>query len=68
MAREKELFRDNLERVTEIFGEAELIPIQEVGKFLGCCYRTLQNQKDFPAKKVGHRVYVAKVALARWLS
>lgn len=68
MAREKELFRDNLERVTEIFGEAELIPIQTVGKFLGCCHRTLQNQKGFPIKKVGKRIYVTKVGLAQWLS
>ena len=68
MSREKEMYRDNLERINDRFGDAELIPIQEVGKFLGCCYRTLQNQKDFPIKKVGNRVYVTKVGLARWLS
>lgn len=68
MAREKELFRDNLERVTQVFGDAELIPIQAVGKFLGCCYRTLQNQKEFPIKKVGNRIYTTKVGLAQWLS
>ena len=68
MAREKELFRDNLQRLTEKFGEAELIPIKDVGEFLGCYYRTLQNQKEFPIKKVGNRVYTTKVGLAQWLS
>ena len=68
MPREKELFRENLSRINEIFGDAELIPIQAVGKFLGCYYRTIQNQKGFPIKKVGNRVYVTKTALAKWLS
>ena len=68
MAREKELFRDNLERVTQVFGDAELIPIKAAAEFLGCYYRTIQNQKDFPIKKVGNRVYTTKVGLAQWLS
>lgn len=68
MAREKEMYRDNLERVIAHFGNVELIPLNQVGDFLGCHYRTLQRQKDFPVKKVGSRVYVTVVALARWLS
>lgn len=68
MPREKELFRDNLERVTQVFGDAELIPIKAAAEFLGCYYRTIQNQKGFPIKKVGNRVYTTKVGLAQWLS
>lgn len=68
MAREKELFRDNLARLDEKFPEVELIPLLAVSSFLGLDPRTLKKRRDFPARKVGRFIYVPKSALASWLS
>ena len=68
MAREKELFRDNLARLDEQFPGKELIPIRSVTEYLGLDYRTLTESKGFPHRKVGRFIYVPKVALASWLS
>lgn len=68
MAREKELFRDNLARLDEKFPEVELIPILLVAEHLGVDSRTLKKRKDFPIHRVGSRIYVPKASLASWLS
>lgn len=68
MAREKELFRDNLARLDEQFPGKELIPLLAVSSFLGLDPRTLKKRKGFPHRKVGRFIYVSKVALASWLS
>ena len=68
MAREKELFRDNLARLDEKFPGVELIPLLAVSGFLGLDPRTLKKRKDFPARKVGRFIYVPKTSLASWLS
>ena len=67
MPREKELYRDNLERVCERF-KSEMIPLKDAADFIGCDVRTLQSDRDFPVKKLGRKYYVSSVALARWLS
>ena len=68
MAREKEDFRENLRIIYERFGESQLIPFRKVAEFCGTDYRLLQNDKDFPLKKVAGRYFVPAVSLARWLS
>ncbi len=68
MAREKELFRDNLQRLDEQFPNAELLPLLTVAHHLGMDKRTLLDSKGFPARKLGRFWMVSKVALAAWLS
>lgn len=66
--RVKEDFYDNLKRITDKFGEVELISLKRVAEYLGIDVRRLKESRDFPLKKIGGRYYVASVALARWLS
>lgn len=66
--RTKEDYYDNLERITKHFGDGELIPLRKAADFLGRDVRCLQNDRDFPVKKVGRCYYVTAVALARWMS
>lgn len=68
MAREKELFRDNLARLDVEFPGKELIPLLSVTAYLGLDRRTLMESKGFPARRIGRFIYVPKVALASWLS
>lgn len=66
--RTKETYYEQLEQITAKFGKAQLIPIKEAAAFVGCDYRTLIKQKDFPLKKLGGRYYVGAVNLASWLA
>ena len=66
--RNKETYYEQLEQIVARFGNIQLIPIKDVADFLGCDYRTLLKQKDFPIKKLGSRYYVGAVNLARWLA
>lgn len=68
MAREKELFRDNLVRLDAAFPNKDLIPIKEAAQYIGCDYRTLLGSRGFPSRKVGRFWYAPKVQLASWLS
>lgn len=68
MAREKELFRDNLVLLREKFGDTDLIPIKQVAKYVNITDETLKSDKQFPVKKVGRMYYVPIVGLASWLS
>ncbi len=67
MPREKELFRENLDRLKAVFPH-ELIPIQDAAGYVGLDARTLRADKTFPVKKISGRFYVGVAALARWLS
>ena len=51
MAREKELFRDNLVVLREQFGETDLIPLKKVSDYIKVDDRTLKSDKAFPIKK-----------------
>lgn len=65
MAREKEAYRDNLERLTEIFGEKELLCRSEVQRGLHMSRRAVENLL------AGHLVqdkWISKSALARLIS
>lgn len=63
MSREKEDFRDNLERLEEKFPDKEIISAREAADFLGLDIRTVR--KYFPVKP---HIGITKVALARAMS
>ncbi len=65
MAREKELFRDNLERLDRQF-DKELLSVRQVSKFCGLSEE--RTKEMFPFNKVGGRWYISKVKLASALS
>ena len=69
--KEKEGFREQLERLCELFPERETISMPEACKVVGLCRDTLLQDKTFPAKKPGNRrngkIVVPLVALARWM-
>ena len=65
MAREKELFRDNLARLDEQF-EKELLSVAQVSRFCGLSEERAKEM--FPFNKVGGRWYISKVKLASALS
>lgn len=65
MAREKELFRDNLERLDRQF-EKELLNVRQVSKFCGLSEE--RTKEMFPFIKVGGRWYISKAKLASALS
>ena len=62
MAREKPLFRDNLERLDQIFPSRELLRKKEVADFLGIDVRTATRRFSFTKN------YISKVKLASELS
>lgn len=68
MSREKEGFRDQLQRLDEKYPGVEAISLPEACKVLDVYRDTLLNDKSFPAKKVSGKWIVPIVALARWLS
>lgn len=68
MPREKENFRDQLERIDAKFPDAETLTIEQVCTYLGRYRAPLLRDKTFPAKKLGGKYIIPKVALARWLS
>ena len=69
MPRERELYRDNLVRISEQFPDHnELIPLKPVGAWLGVHPERLKADPDFPIKKITGRYFVSVVGLARWLS
>lgn len=62
MPREKEAYRDNLERLNEAFPDKELLRIKDVAEFCGIC--TKHAAARFPFKDR----YISKAVLARALS
>lgn len=63
MAREKQSFRDNLERICEVYPDKELLTMQEVREFLGISYHMTRNLIQFNKMKL-----VSKADLARQIS
>lgn len=63
MPREKEMFRDNLERLDAAFPGQEMIRKGELAKWLGISARTLARIYD-----LGGGQYVTKVRAAREMS
>ena len=68
MPKEKECFRDALERLTDRYPGKEAIPLKDASELVGACERTLKADKTFPARTVGGKYVVPLVPLARWLA
>ena len=47
MAREKEGFRDMLERIKSVFPDKEMLGIKDVASFIGCDPRTAKKEFSF---------------------
>ena len=62
MPREKELFRDNLQRLEEKFPEKELFNVKEVANYCGIDQRTAKNLFTFKNN------FISKIKLASELS
>ncbi|MBE6906148.1 MAG: hypothetical protein E7476_07765 [Ruminococcaceae bacterium] len=62
MPREKEAYRDNLERIDSAFPGKELLTKKDVSEFTGANYKTVNRL--FPFKDN----YISKATLARCLS
>lgn len=69
MPREKEMFRDYVAELREVFGsDTVFLSLNKVAKYLKKDARTLLNDKTFPVKKVCGRYEVPLMSLARWLA
>ena len=62
MPREKESYRDNLERLDAVFPDKELLFATDVSRFLGVDTRTARKMYPFQNN------YIAKAVLARKMS
>lgn len=62
MSREKEAYRDNLERLCERFPDKELLNVTDVVRFLGVSRRYVEKAYPFKDNKI------SKATLARELS
>lgn len=47
MAREKEAYRDNLERIKEAFPDKEILSLKETAEFTGLNWRTVKKMFSF---------------------
>ncbi len=65
---EKELFRDHLERLRELYPGKEVITIAETCALLHINRHTLLQDKKCPAKQIGGRYVVPLINLARYMS
>ena len=70
MAREKELFREYLERLDKIFPEKELLNVHEVSKFCGISEEKAKQRFPFTMEKGRGRntYYISKGKFANELS
>lgn len=62
MAREKEAYRDNLERINEAYPDRELLSVTDVSKFVGRCRDWCKRNYPFKSN------FISKATLARELS
>ena len=70
MAREKESYRDNLERLDLFFPQKELLSPADVSRYLGVDRISAMRMFSFTCRKVGktNRHHISKAVLARELS
>lgn len=68
MPREKELYRDNLERLDQVFPGRDMLRLGEAAKYTGIHPDTLRGDRNFPKRRVGRNWMVPKTVLASWLS
>lgn len=68
MPREKELFRENLVRLRELYPDVEVLTMGEVEKLLRMDRRTIIADKNSPVTKVRGRYIVPIIKLASYMS
>lgn len=68
MGREKLDYRNNLERIIEVYPNKDVLTIKEVEAYTRKERRALFRDKSFPAKKIGGTYAITIAALARYLS
>lgn len=68
MAREKPDFREQLDRLLQRFPGREMIEVKEAAAVIGCDFRTLVRDKNFPTRQLGTRYVVPLVSMARWMA
>lgn len=69
MPREPDGYRQQLERLVELYPDKEVLTIQEVCKMLRCHRQTLLADKTFPVKRIGNKgkYYIPVAGLAWWM-
>lgn len=68
MPRELEDYRDNLELLGRLYPGKATLTVDETAQIIGCHKRTIVENKDIPVVKIGRRIAVPVVGLARYLS
>ena len=68
MAREKQDFREQLDRLLQLYPGREMIEVREAARVVGCDYRTLVRDKAFPTRQLGTKIFVPLVGMARWMA
>ena len=68
MPREKEGYRDQLERLIELYPGRDTLTINETCQLLGVSRYRLMRDKAMPIKTIGKSYKIPIVALARYLS
>lgn len=66
MPREKESYRDNLERIKERYPQKEMLTVSEVAAFTGLHRYTVK--KIFKFQTFGDNTYISAASLARQMS
>ena len=68
MARELEDYRDNIALLAQMFPNKATLSVEEAAAVIGCDKRTIISNNDVPTIRIGRRVAVPMVGLARYLS
>ncbi len=65
---EKELFREHLQRLRELYPDCEVLTMNETCKLLRIDRRTLLQDKKCPAKMIAGKYIVPLINLAWYMS
>lgn len=68
MPRELEDYRDNLELLGRLYPGKATLTVEETAQIIGCHKQTIVENNDIPVIKIGRRLAVPVVGLARYLS
>lgn len=68
MPRELEDYRDNLELLGRLYPGKATLTVEETAQIIGCHKQTIVENNDIPVVKIGRRLAVPVVGLARYLS
>lgn len=66
MAREKESYRDNLERLDKVFPDKEMLSPADVAQYMGVALATARSVVEYT--KAGRLLLISKAKFARFLS